>query len=907
MADLFEEIGQSNSSVIKEKVEENTAKVKPSGSGLTFFMDTSIDEDDLDDEMEDYRMDDALNRPSTSEEIIQKTMDKDQESDLQKELTEKYISGQISFKDYIKQIDDDDEDEDIEEEDGEDESDLEGDEEWMPSGAEKKTRKRGAKSNESVMEEFSKDLKEATKQQLGRKKARLGVRTRKKLDPTLQGLIGEANLSFVRGDIETAIKLCFEVIRHDPRAPEPFQTLSTVYEESGEFEKSVQFALIGAHLAPPDAEEWERLANMSLELNDVMQAASCLKKAIDSDSSILKYHRTRCDLLESINEKKKALQGYRRLLSCLKPDQGADYMETAQEIARLLHERGDFEAAKNAIQAAMDKHPDHVQPQYVNLLLEELITLNEYAEALQVLCQRASAKFESDKKAKEVKEMSHQEQLKSFKKVTLPAETPMDIKVKLLVILLHLKAVHLVAPYAKELLDCQVAEFGDLMLDACEAYMGQKCWVEALKFAEKLVSDDFYDNAAAVWLQYGQCLLHNQRLDEAEKAYQKVVEMAPQHYEARRALSNILHKLGRPEEALLTLSQDEKAELLNPTLLYEKCQLLFKEGHTEEFVKKATLLFSRHFTDLRSREEVLTLCSSKKYSQKRLTELRSMRPEVDISEDAPSFEQETSIKITDEFALLKNLCDVLFAQKRYVELQRITFSALGCPGFNKDPEIIKEVEFLCLLSAFLNKDSFYAYNYVRELVGRDVKNAKLWNLFNLIVTNSDDTRHHKFLMRRANKNPDNVPIGILNGNNCLLAGTYKYSLGEYMNVYKVERNNPMVPLMLGVTFVHLACQKFSSRKHSLVVQGCAFLQNYAKMRGNCQETCYNLGRAMHQLGILPAAMHYYKKVLDMNSPVPEDEEDFSLKREAAFNLSLIYKNAGSEDLARMLIDRYIVI
>ena len=81
-----------------------------------------------------------------------------------------------------------------------------------------------------------------------------------------QGLMGEANLRFAKGDQETAIKMCMEVIRQDPAAPEPFQTLSTIYDTSGEFEKSVQFAVIGAHLAPPDADEWERLANMSLEL-----------------------------------------------------------------------------------------------------------------------------------------------------------------------------------------------------------------------------------------------------------------------------------------------------------------------------------------------------------------------------------------------------------------------------------------------------------------------------------------------------------------------------------------------------------------------------------------------------------------------------------------------------------------
>ena len=50
------------------------------------------------------------------------------------------------------------------------------------------------------------------------------------------------------------------------------------------------------------------------------------------------------------------------------------------------------------------------------------------------------------------------------------------------------------------------------------------------------------------------------------QAYQNVVKLAPQHFEARRALSNILNKLGRPEEALHTLTQDEKVELVSKEL-----------------------------------------------------------------------------------------------------------------------------------------------------------------------------------------------------------------------------------------------------------------------------------------------------------------------------------------------------
>ena len=64
--------------------------------------------------------------------------------------------------------------------------------------------------------------------------------------------------------------------------------------------------------------------------------------------------------------------------------------------------------------------------------------------------------------------------------------------------------------------------------------MAQKCWQDALRFSKKLVSEEEYSKAAAVWLLYGECLYETQQLEESEKAYQKVVELAPQHFEARK-------------------------------------------------------------------------------------------------------------------------------------------------------------------------------------------------------------------------------------------------------------------------------------------------------------------------------------------------------------------------------------
>lgn len=63
---------------------------------------------------------------------------------------------------------------------------------------------------------------------------------------------------------------------------------------------------------------------------------------------------------------------------------------------------------------------------------------------------------------------------------------------------------------------------------------------------------------------------------------------------------------------------------------------------------------------------------------------------------------------------------------------------------------------------------------------------------------------------------------------------------------------------------------------------------------------------MHQLGLIPAAMHYYKKALD-SKPMIEGQKSFDLSSEAAFNLSLIYQSSGSNEMARIYQQKYILI
>jgi len=91
------------------------------------------------------------------------------------------------------------------------------------------------------------------------------------------------------------------------------------------------------------------------------------------------------------------------------------------------------------------------------------------------------------------------------------------------------------------------------------------------------------------------------------------------------------------------------------------------------------------------------------------------------------------------------------------------------------------------------------------------------------------------------------------------------------------------------------------------VSACA--QEYAYHRGHEQESNYNLGRAAHHLGLVHIAVQYYKKCLDSTLTAEDDASQHiaGVKCEAAFNLSLVYRGTGADDLARQVLQQYVSI
>lgn len=69
-----------------------------------------------------------------------------------------------------------------------------------------------------------------------------------------------------------------------------------------------------------------------------------------------------------------------------------------------------------------------------------------------------------------------------------------------------------------------------------------------------------------MWLKKGECLTSLGRIEEAASAYSRVVNLAPNHLDARLVLASLHQQLGRPNQALDVLSgkslkADEKSLL----------------------------------------------------------------------------------------------------------------------------------------------------------------------------------------------------------------------------------------------------------------------------------------------------------------------------------------------------------
>ncbi|XP_076879328.1 general transcription factor 3C polypeptide 3 [Brachyhypopomus gauderio] len=811
--------------------------------------------------------------------------------------------------------------------------DDDGDDEWRNAGEED-----GADDEVDGGGEITPGDVFALEMELNRenKKMMKERRPRSKLPRALRGLMGEANIRYARGEKDDAILMCMEIIRQAPLAYEPFSTLAMIYEDQGDMEKALQFGLIAAHLNPSDCEEWVKLADMSLEQDNIKQAIICYTKAIKYDQSNVRYLWERSSLYEQVGEHKQAMDGYRRILSLLPPTDGEHFMQLSRDMAKSYYESNELPSAIGVMEEALLRHPELVTHECVNMAAELYIANHQYSQALEALVKFCGIVLErevvaqegmeqADMMAEEEEEKSRDEKKNEPKgrilEVGVPDDVPVDIRVKLMVCLIHQHVFKPLDPMLTSLMEQSPEDLGDLYLDVAEAFMDEGEYNSALPLLSALVCSERY-NLAVVWLRHAECLKALGHAEVAARSYTRVVEMAPLHLEARLALATLQQQLGQPERALQalepmhdpdTLAQDSAAAQQELKLLLHRSTLLRSQGRTEDYIDTLLTMLSMLLKVAMVRAQVCLIASTSsgcrhlrmiKVSRSKLSEIEDQEAAyLDVTGKTSVLSRE------DWWKLLMCCLTALCEEQRFGEAELLVDSSLEFYSFYDDRTKREELEYLGLSAAFLDRNFRKAYDYIRLMLIGNVERAQLWNVFNQVTLHSQDVRHHRFCLRLMLKNPENHALCLLNGHTSLVSGTFKHALGQYMQTFRNQPCNPLHSLCVGLTFFHMASQKFVLKRHPLVLQGFSFLWRYMEFRGHCQESLYNLGRALHQLGLTHLAIHYYEKALSFPPLRLEgiDDDQVDLRREIAYNLSLIHLSSNNKDMARYYVYTYCTV
>lgn len=132
--------------------------------------------------------------------------------------------------------------------------------------------------------------------------------------------MGEANLSYARGETNKAIDTCLEVIKYAPKAPEPFQLLSLLYAEQGQNSKSLKVGLIAAQLNK-DPQEWEQLIQQAMIEGDIDLTLFCYNNAIQCDLKNVRLHVERIRVLEEKRDVRRLMVAKLMLLKYVNVDE----------------------------------------------------------------------------------------------------------------------------------------------------------------------------------------------------------------------------------------------------------------------------------------------------------------------------------------------------------------------------------------------------------------------------------------------------------------------------------------------------------------------------------------------------------------------------------------------------------
>lgn len=277
--------------------------------------------------------------------------------------------------------------------------------------------------------------------------------------------------------------------------------------------------------------------------------------------------------------------------------------------------------------------------------------------------------------------------------------------------------------------------------------------------------------------------------------------------------------------------------------------------------------------------------------------------------------------------LLEQIFEALYNLERIDDIEPIMSSLLAIAAIRIGPDspLKLRMQVLLVVSLFATGRYYDAYNKLRSMMIQSPDDSRICCLFAIaeehmgVSSQYDRFRSFRVLDRLYKKRQD-LPILTYVTGLCSARGlnnSHNYTVGKYLQAYSGVSESPLLCLCLVVQLVYVAQNRRVGNRNQIVMYAMAFLDEYRRKRkarssNQCTtlvelELLYNSGRTMHQLGVLHMAEQLYRSMLESTNkhlrslPIWGD-----LRRDAAHNLVCIYKQSGSFEMARSLVNDYLV-
>uniref|UniRef100_A0A1I7ZQD1 TPR_REGION domain-containing protein n=1 Tax=Steinernema glaseri TaxID=37863 RepID=A0A1I7ZQD1_9BILA len=774
-------------------------------------------------------------------------------------------------------------------------------------------------------------------------------------------LIGQALITYANGNAADAVKMLLEVIRQNPRNPEAYLQASQMFSEMGKLLEGLQYGLLGAHLSSKTpASNWGHLGDLAVRLDRTEEAAACFNRAIQRDPTNWAYYEKRINVLDKLGFTSLAMST--RLMAANSVDprvSNVDFrwfeelIKSVAEFYIAVNNEGKAIAALEAFVIRSHQFGLYSVEQH-HLLLGLWMKQEKYeevAKSIFALCTGIEPFNNDGTPSMEVcwsNTSFHIEGWNPFHvdRYKIDPSVPTLIVANLAICLIHVRRSQSVESLVEHLVKRHISPDDEsAYLDIARAYAATNQFQLCHLYVQILNQLDLFVDNPETWYLTGVTYQAKNMMNDATNFYERVLSMHPQHVDARINLSNIQESLGQSDKALETLQGhdlDLCTRLPDERILIRQAEILYEKKDWCQYVRCLRMLLTPHFYKthlgkvvVRSRKKSQKLGLDNVLRNAAIVALRGTAWEQFVKRlGAVAFREERNLDDLNGTQLHDyafRLMEVLHDQKRYQDMLCVCCYAFLQTKINSTKDTFLNLLFF---SAVRADNWTLAFEYIRwfhqnalvfsSTMGKDRAQhfTRIYNAMNFVFCHSQNVSYHRYIMRALVRTPGNHALQMISGNNSLITGSYRHALGEYMKVWDCgsNRNDPMLSMLIGLTFIHISCKKDISSRHMLALRGFAFMRQYEKLRGPCQEALYNIGRMFHQMGMTFMAVHFYEKLLE-DSQAPkvwvideatgtrraEVKEEYDLKPLAAHNLALIYERYGNIGKARAVLEKFCVV